>query len=237
MRLVSFCVALLLSLPAMTKAETPTTWGGVSEVEGWEAVGRLTISGRTMCTGALVAPDLVLTAAHCLFDPRTGRQVDPGSVQFQAGLNNGASKAERRVVTASFHPDYRYRAKGQAQVGSDLALLRLNTPIDRRSVTPVGFDQRPEKGDILSVIAYTIGHQTNPRMAYPCKVLARKQETLVMSCEVDFGASGAPVFALHGGRRPYLVSVISAKAAMGGQDVSVGTTLDPQILAQLMAGG
>lgn len=70
-------------------------------------------------------------------------------------------------------------------------------------------------------------------MAYPCQVIARKQATLVLNCEVDFGASGAPVFALQGGQRPYLVSVISAKAEMAGRDVSVGTSLDPSVLSLL----
>ena len=47
-----------------------------------------------------------------------------------------------------------------------------------------------------------------------------------MNCEVDFGASGAPVFAVEGGARPRLVSVISSKAAMGNKPVAVGTIID-----------
>ena len=40
---------------------------------GWEAVGRISIGSDSFCTGALIAPDLVLTAAHCsIRTPTTG---------------------------------------------------------------------------------------------------------------------------------------------------------------------
>ena len=34
------------------------------ESRGWEAVGHLDVAGKGFCTGALIAPDLVLTAAQ-----------------------------------------------------------------------------------------------------------------------------------------------------------------------------
>jgi len=56
---------------------------------------------------------------------------------------------------------------------------------------------------------------------------------LVMSCNVDYGSSGAPVFVLENGV-PKIVSVISAKAMARDIPVSLGTSLEVP-LAQMMA--
>lgn len=191
-------------------------------------------SGRSMCTGALVAPDLVLTAAHCLYDPFTGRKIRPEKMKFQAGLLGGKAKATRGVRDAKHHPEYKHRKRGKAQLGYDVALIRLNAAIPSSEAKPVPVGGRPEKGEVLGVVSYALGHKNDPAFAYPCQVLAQQSETLVMSCQVDFGASGAPVLSLGDGKQPSLVSVVSAKAAMGGRKVSVGTTLDTKTLNALM---
>ena len=60
---------------------------------GWDAVGRLDIANRAFCTGALIAPDLVLTAAHCLFSKDTGQAYGPQDFKFLAGWRNGSAIA------------------------------------------------------------------------------------------------------------------------------------------------
>jgi hypothetical protein len=47
---------------------------------------------------------------------------------------------------------------------------------------------------------------------------------LVMTCDVDFGSSGAPVFRMKDGVAQ-VVSVISAKAEVEGKRVSLGSAL------------
>ena len=59
-----------------------------------------------------------------------------------------------------------------------------------------------------------------------------------MSCDVDFGSSGAPVFSFDGGV-PRIVSVVSAKAEVQGSRVALGTSLDAPLAllrAELAAG-
>ncbi|MFB9148643.1 trypsin-like serine peptidase [Roseovarius ramblicola] len=191
----------------------------------WEAVGRLELAGRGFCTGALVAPDLVLTAAHCLHDRATGKRIDPARIEFKAGWRNGRAAAYRTVSRAVLHPDYRFDGDVTAdRVRNDVALLELHHPIRNTRVTPFETDRRPRKGQRIGVVSYARDRAEAPSLQQECNVMARQQGVLVMSCDVDFGASGAPVFSFDGGRAR-IVSVVSAMAEVEGRKVSLGTQL------------
>lgn len=219
----ALAACLMLASPDGATAGDPS--GNVRSVPGWEAVGRLNIAGRNMCTGALIAPSLVLTAAHCLFDQETGRAVKPGSVKFDAGLNGRRAKASRTVTRVVLHPEYQFRTQGRSQIGYDIAVLRLNRPINSNEIVPFRMAASPQRGDAVGVLSYSYLQNTRPKLEQPCHVLARQNETLVMSCHVDFGASGAPILSVSPGQAPQVVSVVSAKAAMGKKRVSIGTAL------------
>lgn len=234
MRVTSFILALALATPSVAGDESSIKAVRVSDLPGGSAIGRIMFGGRSMCTGALVSPDTVLTAAHCLYDPFSGRKIRPEKMKFQAGMSGGKAKATRSIADAKHHPDYRHNKRGKAQLGYDVALLRLSSAIPSAEAKPVPIGGRPAKGEVLGVVSYALGHKNDPAFAYPCQVLAQQSETMVMSCQVDFGASGAPVLSLGNGKQPSLVSVVSAKAAMGGRKVSVGTTLDTKTLNALM---
>ena len=124
------------------------------------------------------------------------------------------------------------------RVGSDLALLELSQPIRLPSLLPFETGATPVEGDAVGVVSYAMDRAEAPSIQEACEVLVGQRDTLVLSCNVDFGSSGAPVFATIDGVTR-VVSVISAKAELDGRKVALAVPVAapmPALRAALDAG-
>ncbi|PRY26246.1 V8-like Glu-specific endopeptidase [Aliiruegeria haliotis] len=183
----------------------------------WNAVGRLNQAGwneRQMCTATLVAPDKVLTAAHCVYDFRTGKPSRPSEVHFVAGWRGGPFAAHRKGAQIRLHPDYDPGAPPEAtRTHSDLAIMTLDTPIPDEIAQPIPADVAPGEHEAILLVGYRRDRPHLPSLYDACPVTWRGQMSYAVKCRVIEGSSGGPVVALRGGEKR-VVGVISSYVVM-----------------------
>jgi len=225
MRFLVIILALLVGTPTLAQDSGLVMLQTRDDSKGWDAVGRLDIIGKGFCTAALIQDRLILTAAHCVYD-RTGNLIDPARFTFEAGLRDGRSEATRGVRRLMAHPDYTHQDTNTdtSEVASDIAILELDQPIRNGRITPYPVASRPQTGDEIGIVSYGRDRANAPSLQEICSVLGRQNGVLLMSCDINFGSSGAPVFRMKDGLIE-IVSVVSAMAKVDEKNISIGTSL------------
>ncbi len=172
-----------------------------------------TLVPRT-CSGVLVAPDLVMTAAHCAVLANVGGP-DPSTVTFGGRTST--------VSAAYVHPQYDGCVPGNAahqaeRSQNDVAFLRLATPV--RRVIPARIGNLPAAGTEVRIVgngATAAGGGVLDRRLGTFMLDAADSTGLLRMHGVDAGVcpgdSGAPVLVggdCSGREPPTVVGVVSA---------------------------
>ena len=134
MRGLGLAPALLLAGVAAAAAE-PRPVADMAAAP-WHSLARVVSAGEVRCTGFVVAPDLVVTAGHCVFGARQGRFLPASAVHVQVAYRMGAMAEHRTVVAYRTIEGFDPR-NGPAAAGADVAVLHLGKRLSAAPV-PVG---------------------------------------------------------------------------------------------------
>ena len=79
----------------------------------WDAIGQVNVGGYRIaarCTGTLVAPEIVLTAAHCVMDPWHKTPFPLHDIHFLAGVRGAGTKGHATARCLHFPKNYEFVA-------------------------------------------------------------------------------------------------------------------------------
>lgn len=232
LRIFGFALLLMLLIRPAAAQEA----GEELRSEEWplSSVGRVNVvyadNRRAHCTATVIAPNLVLTAAHCLYDRPRGRWVDPSSVHFVAGYSKGKYLAHS--VASSFDAANGLVPPEKPQVQfivHDFAVLVLAKPVELQPI-PIRYDEWPDAIDVVRA-GYRADRQHLITVQHGCSAsnVDPKGLFVVRGCKSAQGESGSAILQFENGQ-PRIAGILVASSTAGDLQIA----LHPSVFASVI---
>ncbi len=200
--------------------------------EPWNAVGKIYTSGSSRvgeCTGTLIDPEIVVTAAHCLYNRNSAKPIKASRIHFLAGYRREKYISHSVGKCVRFNPGYRYRdGSGGGNALHNYAFIVLKTPIE----TPVvSIYEQDRIGDQDRLVHAGYGRDRRYLLSVHsgCSAYYRKDRVLFNNCDSMAGQSGGPVL-VKKGQKHYIAAVMNGRTTLRILNAKVRANVATSIL-------
>ncbi|MEH6502423.1 MAG: trypsin-like serine protease [Cycloclasticus sp.] len=200
----------------------------------WQAIGKIYTAELALCTGVLITPTQVLTAAHCIWNKNTNSPIGNQLLDFVTGYHRERFLAERPTKHVLHSPRYTSDQNSTASLhslASDWAILELESAIN--NVTPIPISSQtiheliPTKQNLAVIQAGYSGDRPYILTANQrCKITKQYDEQPLIGhdCDATKGDSGSPLLIKINGQFQVIAIHVGTEQLSNGKSVGIAIT-------------